>query len=423
MDPLAGIIDKSRRTVSPNAFTDPTLYQLEQERVFGRCWLFLGHESQLPTPGSFISTYMGEEPIIVWRGSDGTIRAFINSCRHRGMRICREDEGKASRFTCPYHGWTYNSSGALIGRPNKDRYDDNFKPQEWGLIEVARVENFAGLIFGNFDRDAESLDDYLGEVKYYLESQFRRTKMGRVILPGVQKWTLDINWKVVAETFGGDNYHVPIVHRSGAQLGLLGDPSQFARAAPFEQDFQVCTTGGHGWINLTPSISPFAPAAQFEAYEATVREEARTRLTPKQADLSVTSAVGGVFPTFAFVSFQGGVGIRVFHPRGPGKTELWNWCAADADAPEWHKALSREINIRCYSAGGLIDIDDSEMWYGCQSGMGGFQRSKYPLNYQLGESRGRREDERPGLIDSTPSEAGVFSFHERWYELMNKSNS
>jgi len=267
-------VNKNDRTISPEIFSNPEIYLQEQEIIFGKCWLYLGHESQIPDNRSFISAYMGEDPVIVWRGDDGRIRVFLNSCSHRGMKICREDEGHASRFSCPYHGWTYNSSGKLIGRPSKERYDDNFDPDQWGLIEVTKVDQYAGLIFANFDDNAISLDDYLGEIKWYLDTQFRRTAGGRIIYPGVQKWSLDINWKLAAEQLSGDNYHATVAHASAARLGLLGDASNFACAEPFEQDFEVKTTGGHGWINLNPSRSPFAPAGQFEEYEAGVRERA-----------------------------------------------------------------------------------------------------------------------------------------------------
>jgi 3-phenylpropionate/trans-cinnamate dioxygenase alpha subunit len=413
------IVDLNARTVSPEIFASEVIYQDEQERIFGHCWLYLGHESQLEQPGSFLTTFMGEEPVVVWRGGDGRVRAFLNSCRHRGMKVCREDEGKAKVLTCPYHGWSYDSCGKLVGRPSKERYDPAFDPSEWGLIEVAQVETYAGLIFGNFDEGAVSLDEYLGEIKWYVDTQFRRTPEGRVVLPGVQKWELGVNWKILAEQFAGDNYHAPIVHTSAARLGLLGEPSKFARAALYEQDFEVRTTGGHGWINLSPSIAQFAPAAEMEAYEQSVREAAPEWLTPKQKDLCVTSAVGTVFPTFAFISFQGGLGLRMIHPRGPRKTEVWIWSAADAEAPDWRKQVSREANIRSFSAAGLIDIDDSEMWLGVQETVTGHQRRKYPLSYHLGGATARRENERPGLIDATPSEIGILGFYQRWSELMD----
>ena len=107
--------------VSRKIFFDPEIYQLELERSFARCWLFLGHESQIPDAGDYMTAYMGEDPILVCRGSDGTVRAFLNSCRHRGMKVCRADRGNARQFACSFHGWTYGNTGELRGVPQGDK--------------------------------------------------------------------------------------------------------------------------------------------------------------------------------------------------------------------------------------------------------------------------------------------------------------
>src|SRR5271154_3888076 len=107
------LIDLERKTVSPRVFSDPEVHRVEQERIFTRCWLYVGHESQIPNPGDFVAGFMGEEPVIVCRGSDRQIRVFLNTCRHRGMLVCRVEEGSAKFFRCPYHGWTYDLEGKL----------------------------------------------------------------------------------------------------------------------------------------------------------------------------------------------------------------------------------------------------------------------------------------------------------------------
>ena len=152
--------------VSRKIFFDPEIYQIELERIFARCWLFLGHESQIPNPGDYMTAYMGEDPILVCRGSDGTVRAFLNSCCHRGMKVCRADRGNARQFTCSFHGWTYTNSGELKGVPMGDKvYGKRLNKAEWGLLQVPKLASYGGLLFGNWDAGAESLDDFLGDFR------------------------------------------------------------------------------------------------------------------------------------------------------------------------------------------------------------------------------------------------------------------
>ena len=115
---VTGLVDAEHGLISRRIFIEPAVYEQELEQIFGRCWLFLCHESQIPQPGDFFSTYMGEDPVLVVRDSQGNVNAFLNVCRHRGNRLCRADAGNAATFTCAYHGWTYGNDGRLVGVPH-----------------------------------------------------------------------------------------------------------------------------------------------------------------------------------------------------------------------------------------------------------------------------------------------------------------
>jgi phenylpropionate dioxygenase-like ring-hydroxylating dioxygenase large terminal subunit len=404
------------RRVDPSVLNDPSIFEDEQKRIFGRCWMFLAHESQLPNKGDYVSANIGYDPIIVWRGRDSKIRAFLNSCTHRGMKICRVDHGSATSLTCPYHAWRYNAEGKLANVPSRKRYPDDFNTEKWGLIEVPRVQNYAGFIFGCLDENAPSFEEYLGGFKYYFDVITKRTEAGYDLLPGKQVWNMGVNWKLPAEQLAGDNYHAPHAHKSIAVLGFLGDMKEFANRG-IENDFQV-SEKGHGLIVLGHPVPPNAPEG-FGEYERAVAEDAKKRLSPTQAKLTNSGLILTIFPNLTFIFYLGGMSMRYVNPVSFDSTDVNFYTLADKDAPQWRRAMSlREVN-RNYNAIGMIDSDDGEMWVGCQQALRGYYRRKFPLNYDLGRNTVRRESERPGNIDSTPSEVGVYGFWRRWQELID----
>ena len=121
--PAKGLVDMKTGFIGRDIFVDPELYEVEQERVFARSWLFVGFEDQVRKPGDYFVSRMGEESVILSRDRDNTVHVFLNSCRHRGMKVCRYDEGNMPVFTCPYHGWSYAGDGKPGGgAAHKDAY-------------------------------------------------------------------------------------------------------------------------------------------------------------------------------------------------------------------------------------------------------------------------------------------------------------
>src|SRR5262249_35833144 len=176
--------------------------------IFARCWLYLGHESQIPNRGDFITTYMGEDGIILCRDSHGRLRGLLNSCRHRGNRVCRADQGRAASFVCPYHGWGYNTDGKLVGVPGYEEvYHEELDRERWGLVQVPQIDTYKGLIFGTFDPEAPPLQEYLGDIRWGLDILLDQRAGGTEIVGGVFKWRINCNWKFARDNFIGGPHH------------------------------------------------------------------------------------------------------------------------------------------------------------------------------------------------------------------------
>lgn len=212
MRPLDQLI--RRDAIHRDVYCDPEIFELEMTRIFDHTWVFLAHESEIPAPGDYKTTHIGRHPIIVNRNDEGRIGAFINRCRHRGPTVCRSELGNAKFFRCPYHAWTYDNSGNLVAVPMPQGYGADFKKEELGLAAVARVQSYAGFIFGNMSAEGPSLEEHLGGVTRFLDAYVATSPVGEIdVYKGYQKCSYNGNWKFQLEN-GVDPYHVGALHAS-----------------------------------------------------------------------------------------------------------------------------------------------------------------------------------------------------------------
>ncbi|HZP26835.1 MAG TPA: aromatic ring-hydroxylating dioxygenase subunit alpha, partial [Dehalococcoidia bacterium] len=340
---------------------------------------------------------------------------------HRGMKVCRADEGNAASFTCAYHGWTYGNDGKLIGVPNfQDAYFEQLDMEQWGLVPVAQVDSYKGLWFGNFDAGAPSLIEYLGNMAYYLDIMLDRREGGVEILHGSHKWVMPCNWKFAADNFQGDNYHVTTSHLSA--LILTGVSGGRDEGTPDSENYPVYAGNGHG-IPVVTLISPehdpsIATIPPLQEYYAQTQAETESRIGKTRAAVSILP--GTVFPNFSVLFLRNFITIRVWHPRGAGKVEAWSWTMVDRDAPPHVKQILRQITGGTFSPSGIFEQDDGENWNQCTESSRGPMARKHSLNFQMGMGYERTHEELPGSLGSVaPSEVAQRGFYRRWSQMIN----
>lgn len=369
-EPLDSWVDKTRTGITEGrfpvrAFNDPDIYALEQDQLFSRAWCFLAHESEVPAPGDYVVRYIGNNNIIVARDENGTVHANLNMCRHRGNILCKSEMGNASHFRCSYHGWTYKNSGDLIGVPYmKEGYEGRLERTDWGLVSV-RVETYEGLVFGNLDPDAMSLEDYLGGFQFYLDLYLKHGLGGVVVHGPPDHWVADTDWKICAENFAGDGYHTPVAHQWGFSLGYF--PSS---GSTHSQGWAVSIPDrGHGiGLGHSPNFPPFG------GFPDELVAEMKQSLSAEQVEVfaRTRTAVGTVFPNLSFLmqpfSLVPGepgvrfVTMRLYHPAGPGRMEMYSWCLVPKNASQDYKDAAYRAYTLAFGQAGTFEQDDFENW-------------------------------------------------------------
>jgi ethylbenzene dioxygenase alpha subunit len=414
----ADLVDSERGAVDRRIFWDADIYEHELSHIFARCWLFVAHESQLAGAGAFLTTYMGEDSVIVARGDDLAINVFLNSCPHRGNRVCFADSGHGRGFTCNYHGWSFGLAGDLKKMPKIGLYKatPGFRMEDWGL-KRARVASYKGLVFATFDETAPALEAWLGDFRWYLDAVLDAEEGGTEFLPGgATRSVMNCNWKFPADNFSGDIYHALWTHLGGSEptLGRHGGV-----IVENTGSYQV-SVNGHGWEFNDSFLGNAATMGDRDLlrYMKSRREAITARLGKFRADMWGSVASATIFPNFSFL--PGYFTFRTFQPKGPTKTEIHAWTLVPKNMPDDIKDRFRRGSMRTFSPSGILEMDDGENWEHSTRANAGYVTRHQTLCYAMAPE-GRMHDETlPGIVHSGQlSDANQRLFYKKWAELMD----
>lgn len=419
--------DMANAVYPAKIFSEPEVWEVEKERIFGKTWAYLAHTSELKEKGDYVVRNIGDSPFIVNRDKNGNIRAFLNACTHRGAQLCRAARGNAKMHRCPYHGWTFENTGKLRGVPVKaEAYGAAFEMDKWGLHEIPQLSVFQGMIFGCLDPDAMSLEDYLGDMKWYLELITNRTAAGLEVVGEPQRWIVDANWKIPADNFIGDSYHTQTAHQSIVELGVLPPDPTFAM-----HGHMVAAGNGHG-MGLT-GAPPGVPLPPFFGLPQDIVDKARARLSPEQMQVMEKTNFfhATVFPNLSFLQIMPSkddrsppvpmITFRYWQPIGPDKLEVMSYFLVDKDAPEEFREESYKAYLRTFGISGIFEQDDAEIWTTITKATQATFAKRLRFNYQMGATTLTPDPEWPGPGEAYPSGYNEFpqrGWHERYLQYM-----
>lgn len=433
---LPTVLEDVRRGMLPaSLYSDPEIFELEKRRVFGKAWVFLGHESEIPEPGDYVVRRIVDDSFIVSRDEGGVVRVLFNMCLHRGMQVCRSELGNASHFRCPYHAWTYKNTGQLVGVPfHKDAFggNDGLDRDAATLLPAPRTAIHSGLIFASLDADAPDLDSYLGGFDFYLDFYVKQSEAGAEF-SGPQRFRVKSNWKIGAENFVGDTYHTPHTHASVVDIDLFSAPKASKRK---EGALYFCGSGGGTTYKLP--TSDFGENLRYIGYPQEMVDRMDATWDEGRRNMVGTSgfmpSAASLLPNLSFVHnwpvvddtglVVPFISLRVWQPVSATETEVLSWFVVDRGAPEWYKAASYRAYLMCFGSSGMFEQDDVENWSSITQMARGQMAERLNLFNRMGLTRDGRpvsppiDWPGPGRAYVGFSEHNQRDFMDRWCALM-----
>ncbi|MGJ3509875.1 aromatic ring-hydroxylating oxygenase subunit alpha [Enemella sp. A6] len=404
--------------VAARLYTDPDIFEEEMEKIFYRTWVWVAHESEIPTPGSFKTTQIGQQPVIVVRDRKGNFNTMLNRCRHRGATVCDQPSGKANGFTCPYHNWSYTLDGTLRGIPYPTGYEGVVDKKQFPLKRL-RTESYLGMIWATFNEDAEPLEDFLGDAKLWMERFFKQSAGYPTKVIGVHKFRFRGNWKIQLENTT-DGYHFPMVHKSwmvsvdaetADMMSFMNDPESVTHNLGNGHSVAIMATEhldldiDDGTEEIQPRFNHLVEALEADGYSA---EEIRRMMRSMHG-------CGFNLNTFPNVAMSSAF-FRVLIPISVDETEIWHMALGMDGGPEIVNQERMRIHEHFQGPFGFGSPDDADGWERVQIGAHGGPDLPILVNRGLN----REETSPEGWATShVTDETGMRESYRMWKQMMS----
>jgi phenylpropionate dioxygenase-like ring-hydroxylating dioxygenase large terminal subunit len=342
--------------IHASLYTDPAIFADEMARIFHRGWVFVGHASEIPRPGDFVTRPIGTQPALMVRGQDGEIAVFLNRCMHRGTMVCAAERGSARTFTCPYHGWTYDLSGALLGVPYPGGYDAAFDKSTRGLARAPRLASYRGFVFASLSPTGITLEEHLGRATALIDRSCDLSPKGEIALTaGWVKHRCASNWKMLPEN-DSDGYHLGFVHKALFRTVR----SQYETVVGDERTIKAVVRdwgGGHIEIDWSPGYQGafewFGGASPALVKDYVARMEQRHGTARAQQLIFEGPAHALIFPNL----FLGETNVAIVQPVSVDECVHWHTPIFWQGVPEFTSRLLRQSEAGMGPASFLMPED------------------------------------------------------------------
>lgn len=412
-------------------FTDPVLFEMEMKHIFEGNWIYLAHESQIPEKNDYYTVTMGRQPVFIARNKNGELNAFINACSHRGATLCRYKRGNKATYTCPFHGWTFDTSGKLlkVKDPLEAGYPESFNCNgSHDLKKIARFESYRGFLFGSLNPDVLPLAEHLGEAAKIIDMIVDQSPEGLEVLRGSSTYVFEGNWKLQAEN-GADGYHVTATHWNyAATQGQrkekdAGDDIRAMSAGGWAKKGGGFYSFENGHMLLWTRWDNPEDRPLYERREQLVQDVGQAR-----ADWMIQNSRNLCLYPNLYLMDQFSSQLRIARPISVDKTEVTIYCIA----PKGESAEARAHRIRQYedffNVSGMATPDDLEEFRACQEGFNGRaapwnDMSRGAKHWIEGADAAARDiDLQPRMSGVRAEDEGLFVVqHRHWLATMQQA--